>query len=199
MPPQAPAARPVARAPRAAPRIALISSREQADPAGRAVFDAVAEGRRSVRGPFALLMHSPPLCQRVFDVSNHLRAASLLSPRTRELVTIITAREQDCPYVWASHAPAARREGVPDATIALIRNHGDTANLAPDDTDGVEFTRQVLRSHRVAQALFDRLRDGHGVPWLVELTALIGHYRMITATLNAFEVAPATGAEQLPG
>ena len=112
-------------------------------------------------------------------------------------LTIVTAREHDCPYVWASHAAAARREGVSDATITRVRDHGDTATLAPDEADTVDFTRQVLRNHRVTQTLFDRLRDAHGVPWLVELTALIGHYRVITATLNAFEVAPATGAEQL--
>ncbi len=189
------------RAPLRAPRVALLSSRElamQADPAAPPVFDTIAEGRKSVRGPFAALLHSPPLCQTVFDVSNYLRFASLLPARTRELVTIVAAREHDCPYVWASHAAAARREGVPDSTITLVRDHGDTTSLAPDDAGAIDFARQVLRNHRVTQPLFDRLRDTHGAPWLVELTALIGHYRVITATLNAFEVAPAAGAEPLP-
>ena len=193
-------ARKSVRATLASPRVALIGSRDQtdkADPAAQATFDTIAEGRKSVRGPFAMLLHSPPLCQSVFDVSNYLRFASLLPARTRELVTIVTAREHDCTYVWASHAAAARRAGVPDATIARVRDHGDTSQLTPDDADVIDFTRQVLRTHRVTQTLFDRLRDAHGVPWLVELTALIGHYRVITATLNAFEVAPAAGAEQL--
>jgi len=42
------------------------------------------------------------------------------------------------------------------------------------------------------------LRGQHGVPWLVELTALIGHYGIVSGILNAFEVAPAPDAEQLP-
>ena len=50
----------------------------------------------------------------------------------------------------------------------------------------------------VTQALFDRLCARHGIPWLVELTALIGHYGMVTAQLNAFEVAPRADAERLP-
>ena len=200
-PPAASAPRRNARAPLGSPRVALIASRDlavQADPAAPAVFDTIAEGRKSVRGPFAMLLHSPPLCQTVFDVSNYLRFASLLPARTRELVTIVTAREHDCPYVWASHAAAARREGVPDAAIALIRDHGDIATLAREDADVIDFTRQVLQTHRVTQTLFDHLCNAHGVPWLVELTALIGHYRVITATLNAFEVTPAAGAEHLP-
>jgi hypothetical protein len=50
----------------------------------------------------------------------------------------------------------------------------------------------------VTQTLFDRLRGQHGVPWLVELTALIGHYGIVCGILNAFEIAPAPDAEPLP-
>jgi 4-carboxymuconolactone decarboxylase len=189
-------ARPLA----AAPRLAPILAREQVDAAAHADFDAVARGRSGVRGPFSMLMYSPVLCRRAFDVNTCLREQTRLEPRTRELATIAAAREFDSPYVWASHAPGARREGVPEAVIALVRANGDTATLAREpanDADIIEFVRQVLRAHRVTQALFDRLHDAHGVQWLVELTALIGHYRVITAVLNAFEVAPAAGAEAL--
>ena len=44
----------------------------------------------------------------------------------------------------------------------------------------------------------DRLRERHGIPWLVELTATIGHYGMVTAQINAFELAPRADAELLP-
>jgi len=36
------------------------------------------------------------------------------------------------------------------------------------------------------------------VRWLVELTALLGHYGIVSGILNAFEVAPAPDAEPLP-
>ncbi|HLF77404.1 MAG TPA: carboxymuconolactone decarboxylase family protein, partial [Dehalococcoidia bacterium] len=167
-----PAASPPAsvRAPLPEPRIVPITSREQMGEADRGVFDAVAEGRGNVRGPFSLLMYSPPLCQAILDVSNYLRFESDLSPRLRELATIATAREKDCPYVWAAHAPAARREGIADASIFAVRDRSELAALAVDERDIVHYARQLLRTHRVSQALFDRLRDAHGVRWLVELT-----------------------------
>ncbi len=55
-----------------------------------------------------------------------------------------------------------------------------------------------LRPNAVAPVLFDRLQGRHGVPWLVELTCLIGHYGIVASILNAFEVAPAPDAEALP-
>ena len=183
--------------PAARPLVRQLTERESVAEADRPVFDAVAEGRGSVRGPFSLLMHSPQLCRSIFDVSNALRFDSELSPRLRELATIATAREKDCAYVWAAHAPAARKEGVEDQTIALVRDRGDASSLPPSDRDVIDFTRQLLVEHRVGPELFDRLLAEHGVTRLVELTALIGHYNMITTLLNAAEVAPAPEAERL--
>src|SRR4029079_4408427 len=114
-------------------------------------------GRGNVRGPFSLLMHSPPLCRSILDVSHVLRFESLLTPYLRELVTIATAREKDCMYVWSAHAPAARKEGVPDATVELVRDNGDTASLLPADRDAIEYVRALLRTHRVPSELYERM------------------------------------------
>ena len=150
---------------RSTPRVEPITRREQVPQAHRAIFDTVAEGRGSVRGPFSILMYSPVLCRRHLDVGTFLRFNSRLEADSHELAIIATAREKDCPYIWAAHAPAARQAGI---------------------------------SNAVAPVLFDSLHGRHGVPWLVELTCLIGHYGIVAAILNAFEVAPAPDAEQLP-
>jgi alkylhydroperoxidase family enzyme len=144
------------------------------------------------------LLHSPPLCRRVLDVTTYLRESSPVRSGARELAIIATAREKDCPYVWAAHVPTARSEGVSEAVIAAVRDRGPIDALSQDERDIIDYARQLLREHRVSQALFDRLRDTRGVNWLVDLTALIGHYGFVTAVLNAFEVAPAPDAEALP-
>ena len=182
----------------AAPRITPITRREQVAEAHRPIFDAVAEGRGSVRGPFSIVMHSPELCRRHLDVSSYLRFNSQVKPESRELAIIATAREKDCPYVWAAHAPAARKAGISDATVAAVRDRGDLTSLPASDRDIVDYVRQLSRDNAVSQALFDRLRGSHGVPWLVELTGLVGHYGIVSGILNAFEVAPAPDAEPLP-
>jgi 4-carboxymuconolactone decarboxylase len=184
--------------PLAAPRITPITRREQVAEADRPIFDAVAEGRGSVRGPFTILLQSPELCRRHLAVGTFLRFSSAVPPAARELAIIATAREKDCPYVWAAHAPAARKAGVGEAAVAAVRDRGDLAGLPAGERDVVEYVRQLSRSHAVAQPLFDRLQGAHGVPWLVELTALVGHYGIVSGILNAFEVAPAPDAEQLP-
>ena len=200
LPPMAHAvARPVTvRPPLAAPRVTPIARREQVGEDIRVIYDAVAEGRGSVRGPFTMLMYSPVLCRRHLAVGTYLRFNSRVKGTLLELAIASTAREKDCPYVWAAHVPTARKAGVTDAALAVVRDHGDLADLPGPERDVVDFVRQLLRTGHVAKPLFDRLRERHGVPWLVELTCLIGHYGIVTAILNAFEVAPAAGAEALP-
>jgi 4-carboxymuconolactone decarboxylase len=121
-----------------------------------------------------------------------------VKPESRELAIIATAREKDCPYVWAAHAPAARKAGVSDGAVITVRDRADLAGLPSAERDVVDYVRQLLQTNHVAQPLFDRLRAQYGATWLVELTCLIGHYGIVTAILNAFEVAPAPGAEPLP-
>jgi 4-carboxymuconolactone decarboxylase len=196
--PNAPGPRGPVAPPRATPRVVPITRREQVAEIHRATFDAVAKARGILRGPYSILMHSPKFCVLVSEVSLYLRRRSLVQPESCELCTIAVAREKDCPYVWASHVGAARKAGVSEETIAAVRDRAELAPLDRDEADIVDYVRQLHRTHRVAQPLFDRLRERYGIPWLVELTALIGHYGMVTAQINAFEMAPRADAELLP-
>ena len=58
--------------------------------------------------------------------------------------------------------------------------------------------RQLLRTNRVEQALFDALVARHTDRWVVELAATVGQYQYISAINNTFEVEPAADADQLP-
>jgi len=197
VPPAAPTG-PVARPPLSTPRVEPITRREQVPEAHRAIFDTVAEGRGSVRGPFSILMYSPVLCRRLLDVGTFLRFNSRLEADSRELAILAAAREKDCPYIWAAHAPTTRQAGISNAVVSVVRDRGDLTGVPAAERDVVDYTWQLLKNNAVAPVVFDRLHGRHGVPWLVELTCLIGHYGIVASILNAFEVAPAPDAEPLP-
>src|SRR5207245_2663172 len=167
--PRPPATQSKVRAPLPAPRVEPVTRRDQLAETDRAVFDAVTEGRGSVRGPFGMLLHSPVLCRRHLDVGTYLRFKSRLEPASRELAIVATAREKDCPYVWAAHAPAARKAGISDAAVGAVRDHGDLAGVPPAEGDIADYVRQLSRTNAVAQDLFERLQSRYGVPWPFEV------------------------------
>ena len=54
-----------------------------------------------------------------------------------------------------------------------------------------------MRRHRVDDALFKAMQSRFGNDELVQLTTAIGYYTLLAMTVNACELEPAAGAEEL--
>jgi 4-carboxymuconolactone decarboxylase len=119
--------------------------------------------------------------------------------RAQEFViaALAVARAKDCLFVWSVQAPNARRAGVADPVIDAIRDRRLDA-LDAETADIVSYARQVVGGTRVDQATFDRLLARRGSRWLVELTAIAGHFALISGVNNAFDVPPSPGGDALP-
>jgi alkylhydroperoxidase family enzyme len=119
--------------------------------------------------------------------------------RLRSLAILTAVRERQAAYVWSAQVGAARRAGVREEAIDLIRAQGDPAALPVEEREIVAYTRQLARTNRVDQAVFDALQTRHGVQWLVELTAAASYFAMLAGVVNAFEVAAPPDGDKLPG
>lgn len=185
-------------------RVKPVTRKADVAPEHQHLFDRMLEGTQQVqvagelRGPQSILMHSPLLAEHARELGNYLRLQSTLKRPESELAIITAARETECRYVWGVHMVAARREGLREEAIATVRDGRDPTGLEPDEAAIVTYVQQLLRTHRVEQTVFDGLLQRHGVQWLMELTAIVGHYGLLAGVLDAFEVEAAPGAEQLP-
>jgi 4-carboxymuconolactone decarboxylase len=178
-------------------RLAPITSRDQVAEKDRAIADAIAQSRGAVQGPFTMFLHCPELAGRVAHLGAFVRFEGSLDMRVRVLAAMTVAREFEAVYVWGAQTGGARRLGVPEATIAAIReNH--SRGIPPEDAEIVDFTRQLLRRHRVADANASSLRKRFGDQGFIELTGAIGYYSLLAMTVNACELEAAPGAEVLP-
>ena len=87
--------------------------REELDADSQAVWDRVAGSRGSVRGPFAILMHNPPLADRVAELGAQLRFRSSLTGAEKELAILTAGREVEAQYEWVAHEPLGTEGGHP--------------------------------------------------------------------------------------
>jgi len=126
------------------------------------------------------------------------RDETIVEPSPRFAAILAAVREREGAYVWAAQVAAAQRAGVPQAMIDLLRAKGDPGTLPQDEADIVNYVRQLMRTNRTDKAGFDRLKDRHGVQWLVELTAIANYYGMLCGIVNAFEVDPPPDGDRLP-
>ena len=131
------------------PRIAPITGKADVAPEYHYVVDQVLEVFGNVRGPFSILLHSPKLAERLLKLVTFNRDESVVRAALRSLAILAAVREKEAAYVWAAQVGAARRAGVPEAVIDLLRTKGDPAGLPADQRDIIVYTRQLMRTNRV--------------------------------------------------
>ena len=83
-----------------------------------------------------------------------------------------------------------------NSTIAAIReNH--SRGIPAEDAQIVDFTRLLLRRHRVDDATAQAMLARFGNDEFIQLTGAIGYYSLLCMTVNACELEAAKGAEVL--
>ena len=177
-------------------RLTPITSKHQVAPKNQAIVDGIVASRGALQGPFTMFLHSPELAGRLAHLGAYVRFEGSLDMRVRVLAAMTVARELDAVYVWGAQTGQARKLGVPESTVAAIRD-GHTRVLPPDDAQIVEFARDLLRKHRVDDAAVKALRARFGDDGFIQLTGAIGYYSMLAMTVNACELEAAPGAEVL--
>jgi 4-carboxymuconolactone decarboxylase len=177
-------------------RIATIDKKEDLAPEHQKVYDAIAQSRGVVGGPFVALLHSPELAGRTAHLGSYVRFESSLDHKLVELAALVGARELECKHEWAAHVNNAQKAGIPRETIHAVRQKKGVENFSSEDAQVISFVREILHSHRVSEATFQALYARLGERGLVELTATIGYYAMLACTLNTFDVATATAPEE---
>jgi 4-carboxymuconolactone decarboxylase len=179
-------------------RIPVIDRREDLTPAHQQVFDAIAKSRGAVRGVFPALLHVPTIADHTASLGGYLRFDGKLDPKVRTLAAMTASRELDCIHEWAASVRNAEKNKVSRATLVAVHQRQPTAGLPADEAEIVDYTRDLLQRHRVGAAVVESLRQRLGVAGLVELTATIGYYAMISCTLNAFDLSSSPNPTDLP-
>ena len=177
-------------------RLPPITDTNQVAAKDRAVADAIVQSRGGIQGPFTMFMHSPELAGRVAHLGAYVRFEGSLDMRVRVLAAMTVAREFDAVYVWGAQTGGARRLGVPETTIAAIRDK-HSRGIPAEDAQIVDFTRQLLRHHRIDDATAKAMLARFGNDEFIQLTGAIGYYGLLAMTVNACELEAAPNAEVL--
>ena len=177
-------------------RVPLITAKDQVPEKHHAIVDGIVGSRGSLHGPFSVFLHSPEISERVAHLGALVRFEGSLDFRVRVLAAMTVAREFEAMYVWGAQAGSARRRNVPETTITAIKeNRSD--GIPAEDLQIVDFTRQLLRKHRVEDRLATAILARFGNDRFIQLTGAIGYYAMLCMTVNACEMETGEGAEVL--
>lgn len=178
-------------------RVPLILSKDQVAPEHHAIVDGIIGSRGALQGPFSVFLHSPEIAGRVAHLGALVRFEGSLDMRVRVLAAMVAAREFEAEYVWGAQTGSARRQNVPETTITAIRENKTLDGVPPEDAMVIEYTRTLLRKHRIPAAMDKAMRDRFGNDQMIQLSGAIGYYSLLAMTVNACELEAAPGAEVL--
>jgi len=170
-------------------------TRDQLKPEDQQFYDAIADSRGGVRGPYGVLLHSPDLAARVAHTGSYVRYNLDLPEALRETIIIATAREIKSQYEFFAHARLARQAGVSEDVIQAIARGTAPQGLSGDAEMLVRYVQELLRHHKIGDATFNAVRDRFGMQKTLEITALVEHYLLVGQILAAFAVDLPEGAK----
>ena len=171
-------------------RLPLLK-RDQLDDLGKKAYDDAAPGERSIaglRGPLGIRLYSPHVADLTNALSRYLRYDAGLDPALRELIILATGRELGNQFEWAAHEPVARKEGLSQAAIDVVKFQKSTSGLPEKQALAIEWARQIFRQHKLSSDTFAAARKAFGERDLVNIAALMGAYASTAILLETFDM-----------
>lgn len=177
-----------------------LPNREDLDEAGKKAYDRGTTPGATIaglQGPSGIQLYSPKTAAAHTTLNRYLRFEAGFAPHHREVAILATAREMDSQFEWVAHEPEALKEGVPQATIDVIKYRRGTDGVDPTDALIIELGRELWRDHKVKSETFAKLKAIFGPNKLVDLVMLMGNYAGTAALLAAVDMQLHAGKKPL--
>ena len=143
-------------------------------------------------GPFNPYLYSPELTRGFLQWMAADSKHTSLSKRVHEVVILTVGALWKSPFELYAHSAVARNVGVPEAAIQALTRGESPTELSEEEQLAHRFSRELVSTHRVSDALYREAEKSFGRTALVDMVYLVGMYLLTCALLNAFEIpAPA--------
>ncbi len=162
------------------PQLELGQLDERQKPLGEQVMKVSSVG---IGGPYNLLLRSPVLGQRVFDLLHYLRWNTSLPLHLNELAILVVARQWRSQVEWLAHAPIAIKSGLAADIVAELKTNRRPSGMKDAEAIVYDFLTELTATHAVSDATFGRAKQLLGEQQVVDLTAVAGTYIMLAMLL----------------
>jgi 4-carboxymuconolactone decarboxylase len=141
------------------------------------------------------LLHSPPVADGWNSLLGAIRERCELAADVRELAILRVAALNGADYEWQAHEPEGLAAGLTAGQVAVLRN--DPPDPAAETVLGarlslaLRYTDAMTRDVVVPDELFERLRERFDDRGIVELTATVAAYNLVSRFLVALRIGVA--------
>lgn len=145
--------------------------------------------RGSVIELYQMLLHSPAIAQGWLNHLTGIRLKSKIPGDLRELIIMRVAILNKAPYEADQHAPIALQEGLSQAQLDALEDWPAAGALFTAPQRAVLAYTDAMTLHiQVPQAVYEAVAQQFNQQLLVEITATIATYNMVSRFLEALQI-----------
>lgn len=168
--------------------MARIPYADLSNPEISPLVEQIIAERGSVLHLYQMLLNSPKVASGWLNHLSGIRLHSSLAGDLRELIIMRVAILNRAPYEADQHAPIALKEGVSQAQLDELE-HWSSSTLFDERTRAVlAYTDEMTLNVQVPNAVFEQIRNHFNDKEIVELSATIATYNMVSRFLEALEI-----------
>jgi len=158
---------------------------ERMTPGQKTMTDHVLAGeRRSMNGPFNVLLRSPEMGDLAQKFGAHIRFHSSLPNKLNEFAILITARSWNSQFEWQAHHQYALQAGLSAEIIEAVASGKRPASMQPDEEAVYNFCSELLNTREVSDSTFQAAKNKLGERGVVDLVGVMGYYHLVSMLLN---------------
>jgi AhpD family alkylhydroperoxidase len=154
----------------------------------RTLVTEIGAQRGTVLHLYRMLLHSPPIAAGWLRHLTAVRRESSLPGTLRELAIMRVALLNGAPYEADQHTPIARAEGLSEAQLDVLRTWQSSNAFDPRQRAVLAYTDAMTREIRVPDDVFAVIRSLFDERAIVELTATVAAYNMVSRFLEALQI-----------
>jgi len=172
----------VAAAAATAPRISPVPEASFTDAHKQIVATYEQDGKAN---DLLTYLNHPVLARNIMPFERYISTGSTLPPRHRELLILRTASLCRSEYVWAHHAPAARKAGITADELTRIARGPDTPGWQPFEAALLRAADELHVSAFVSDATWAALAATYETRQMIDAVFTVAEFTMVSGTLNS--------------
>ena len=168
--------------------MARIPYADLTNPEAKPIVDRIVAERGSVLHLYQMLLNSPPIASGWLNYLTAVRQQSTLPASLRELVIMRVAVINGAPYEAEQHAPIALKEGITQAQLDDLNQWESSTKFDATQRAALAYCDAMTKNIQVPAEVFAAVKEQFSSRLLVELTATVGAYNMVSRFLEALEI-----------
>jgi 4-carboxymuconolactone decarboxylase len=141
-----------------------------------------------LNGPFGVMLHAPGLGGPLQELGAAIRFRTHMTSRVREIAILAVAAATDSAFERYAHERVGLAAGLNEAELAALRAG---SFVSDNPTEAAAYALCVRLLHQpgpLGDTEYQNAEAVLGSEGILELTVLVGYYRMLAQLMNVFGI-----------